>query len=124
MRLIKEILNWILIIAIMFSLASCGAYFYDCVTYSETFEYGLTELSDGIYGYYNSVASNIPSENYDMIVLCLNGQIYTLKGDVNIHYTDGECKLIWHDVKIVNGDTYEVYVPAGTIEMRPNLVQS
>lgn len=124
MRFIKKLFIYILIIAIVFGLASCTKYFYECATYSETFEYQLTELSDGVYGYYNAVASNIPSENYEMIVLCLNGSVYTLKGDVNIHYTDNVCKLIWHDVKTVNGDTYEVYVPPCSIEMRPNLVQS
>lgn len=124
MRIVKGIFVCILIIAIVFYCVSCMGYVHECHTYNKTFEYTLTELSDGVYGYYNAVTSNIPAENYEMIVLCLNGQIYTLKGDVNIHYTDGECKLIWNDVKLVNGDTYEVYVPSGTIEMRPNLVQS
>lgn len=124
MKFIKKILVCILIIAIVLGCVSCMRSCHEYSTYSNTFEYTLTELSDGVYGYYNAVTSNIPAENYEMIVLCFNGQIYTLKGDVNIHYTDNECKLIWTDVNLVHGDTFEVYVPSGSIEMRPNLIQS
>ena len=124
MTLTKKILKYILIAAIIFGciygLKSCCDY----STYSETHEYSLTELDDGIYGYYNAVTSNIPSENYEMIVLCLNGQIYTLKDDVNIHYTDNEHRLVWTSTNIVNGDTFDIYVPFDSIEMRPNLVQA
>lgn len=124
MKLVKKILTCVLIAAVVigciYGLKSC----HDYTTYSETNEYSLTELGDGIYGYYNAVTSNIPAENYEMIVLCLNGQIYTLKGDVNIHYTDNECRLVWTDTNIVNGDTFDIYVPFDSIEMRPNLVQA
>lgn len=123
-RIIKYILQIILIAAICIGFISCAKSCHEYTTYSNTVEYDLVELEDGVYGYYNAVTSNIPAENYEMIVLCLNGQIYTLKGDVNIHYTEDKCKLIWTDVNIVHGDTFEVYVPTGTIAMRPNLVQS
>lgn len=124
MKLAKKILAYVLIAAVVigciYGLKSC----HDYTTYSETREYSLTELGDGFYGYYNAVISNIPAENYEMIVLCLNGQIYTLTGDVNIHYTDDECRLVWTYTHIVKGDTFDIYVPFGSIEMRPNLVQS
>ena len=119
-RIVTYVLRLIAIAAISVGLISCAKY----CTYKNIVEYDLVELEDGVYGYYNAVTSNIPAENYEMIVLCLNGQIYTLKGDVNIHYTEDKCKLIWTDVNIVHGDTFEVYVPTGTIAMRPNLVQS
>ena len=124
MKIVKKIFVCILIIAIVLGCVSCMRSCHEYSTYNNTVEYSLTELGDGIYGYYNAVTSSIPAENYEMIVLCLNGQIYTLKGDVNIHYTDNERKLIWTDVNVVHGDTFEVYVPSGSIEMRPNLVQS
>lgn len=124
MKLAKKILKYVLIAAIifgcMYGLKSC----YDYSTYSETREYSLDYVDGGIYGYYNAVTSNIPAENYEMIVLCLNGQIYTLKGDVNIHYTDNEHRLVWTATNIVNGDTFDIYVPFDSIEMRPNLVQA
>ena len=119
--MVKKIVVCILIAGITLGCVSCVNYCHECITYRNTLEYTLDEIDNGVYGYYNAVTSNIPSENYEMIVLCLNGQIYTLKGDVNIHYTDDEPRLIWNERKIVNGDTYEVYVPSGTIEMRPNI---
>lgn len=124
MKLFKRIIKIFLIVTVILGCVSCAKSCYNTYTYSNTVEYQLTELNDGIYGYYNAVTSNIPAENYEMIVLCFNGQIYTLKGDVNIHYTEDECKLIWTDINFVNGDTFDVYVPYGTIVMRPNLVQS
>lgn len=124
MKLAKKILYILLIMAVIFGCAfglkSCYAY----SRYSETHEYNLYELGDGIYGYYNAVTSNIPSENYEMIVLCLNWQIYTLNGTVNIHYTDNEHKLLWTRTNMVHGDTFDIYVPFGSIVVRPNLVQS
>lgn len=124
MKLAKKIVKCVLIVAIIFGcvygLKSC----HDYTTYSETHEYNLIDLGDGIYGYYNAVTSNIPAENYEMIVVCLGGQIYTLKGDVNIHYTDDEHRLVWTSTNIVHGDTFDIYVPFGSIKMRPNLIQS
>lgn len=124
MKLAKKIVKYVLIAAIIFGcvygLKSC----HDFMAYSETHEYNLTDFGDGIYGYYNAVTSNIPAENYEMIVVCLNGQIYTLKGDVNIHYTDNEHRLVWTSTNVVHGDTFDIYVPFGSIEMRPNLIQS
>lgn len=119
MKLIKFVLLIAIIFGCVYALKSC----HDYTTWSETSEYSLTDLGDGVYGYYNAVASNIPSENYEMIVVCLGGQIYTLKGDVNIHYTDTEPRLVWTSTHIVHGDTFDIYVPFGSIEMRPNLIQ-
>lgn len=86
-----------------------------------TYEYSLSEIDDGVYGYYNTVSSGVPAQNYEVITLYFNGSIHTLDGDVNIHYTDSEPRLVWHYVRLVHGCTYDVYVPNGSIEMRPNV---
>ena len=124
MKIAKKIIIYILIIAMCFCLVSCIKSCYEYTTYTDTVEYELMEFGDGVYGYYNAVTSSIPAENYDMITLCFNNKVYTLKGDVNVYYTDEAAKLIWTDTNIVNGDTFDVYVPFGSIQMRPNLVQS
>lgn len=121
MKLVKEILRIILIAAIAFGLASCTKYCWDSFTYNETFEYNLYEINDGIYGYYNIVSSAIPSQNYEVVTLYFGGGMYTLKGDVNIHYTDERPRLVWEKTRIVNGDTIDVYVPYNSIEVRPNM---
>ena len=50
-----------------------------------------------------------------MVSVNINDQIYTIKGNVNIHYVDGEQRLVWTDSNYVNSDTADLYVPKGTI---------
>ena len=120
MKLVKKIPTLILIAVLVLGLLSPVVYIIHCHTYKETLEYNLYEINDGIYGYYNIVSSSIPAQNYEVITLYFGG-VYTLKGDVNIHYTDGRPRLIWEKTKIVNGDTMDVYVPYNSIEVRPNM---
>lgn len=84
-------------------------------------EYDLYEINDGIYGYYNTVSSKAPAHNYEMITLCINGSVRTLKGTVNIHYTNDKSKLVWTQKNYIYGDVLNVYVPYNSIEMRPNV---
>lgn len=120
MKLAKQILI-LLIIVIAFGLVAPAIYTIDCITYKEILEYNLYEISDGIYGYYNIVASAIPAQNYQVVTLYFGGGIYTLKGQVNIHYTDSNPRLVWEKTKTVNGDTLDVYIPYGSLEVRPNM---
>ena len=125
MKTVIKIVKWTIGLAIsaaiLFGFVSCAKYFHDCATYENIVEYKLVEINDGVYGYYNTVSSKAPASNYEVITLCLNGSVRTLKGDVNIHYTTGDPKLVWTQTKTVNGDTIDVYVPQGSIEMRPNV---
>ncbi len=85
----------------------------------EVREYSLVELSDGIYGTLTQVLSRAPAYNYEMITLCCNGNVYTFKGNVEIHYTDSkEPHVKVHVYNIINSDKIWVYVPAGTIEFQ------
>lgn len=82
-------------------------------------EYKLTELDDGVYGIYTVVSSRVPADNYEMITLCCNGNVYTFKGEISIKYTDTvEPYVVWHNYNLVNGDDIWVYVPNGTIEFQ------
>ena len=83
---------------------------------SVTKEYSLSELDDGVYGIYTVVSSSIPAQNYEMITLCVNGQVCTFKGNVNIRYCESGYKLILEDKRHANCDIMNVYVPYGTIE--------
>lgn len=121
MKIMKWVIGIAIVAVIIFGFVSCAKHFYDCATYENVVEYKLLEIDDGVYGYYNTVSSNTPAHNYQVITLCLNGSVQTLKGYVNIHYTTGESKLIWTQTKTVNNDTIDVYVPHGSIEMRPNV---
>jgi hypothetical protein len=117
----KTVLPWI-VIAIVVVLCVLG--FKSCYEYCEyeaTYEYKLQEIEDGVYGYYNTVSSSIPAENYEVITLYFNGSLTTLDGNVTIRYTDTEPKVVWHYERIVHGSDIVVYVPKGSIEMRPNV---
>lgn len=121
MKIIKKILTWVVIIIPAILCVSCCKSCYEYATYEATYEYKLQEIDGGIYGYYNTVNSNVPSGNYEVITLYFNGSTHTLDGNVNIHYTDSDPHLVWHYVRVVHGCTYDVYVPSGSIEMRPNV---
>lgn len=88
---------------------------------STTKEYELNELEADVYGIYTVVSSSIPAQNYEMITLCVNGQVYTFKGNVNIHYCDSKPKLILTDKKYVNSDIMDIYVPRDSIEFAANV---
>ena len=118
MKLAKKI---IMVVLIVVMLAVPIVYIVDSITYKETLEYNLYEISDGIYGYYNIVASAIPAQNYQVVTLYFGGGVYTLKGQVNIHYTESNPRLVWEKTKTVNGDTLDVYIPYGSLEVRPNM---
>ncbi len=79
-------------------------------------EYTLYEIQDGVYGVYNTVVSNVPADNYDVITLCCNGQIRTFKGNIHIVYTEAEAYAKYKNSNMVNADELWVYVPFGTIE--------
>lgn len=85
-------------------------------------EYTLEEVEDGIYGYYNAVRSSIPAYNYEVVVLCIDGQLYNMAGNVNIHYADDEFKCIHKDTNQVYNDTFDVYIPKGSLEMMADVV--
>lgn len=83
------------------------------------YKYQLSELDDGVYGIYTVVSSRVPADNYEMITLCCNGNIYTFKGNISIKYTDSvEPYVVWHNYNMVNNDDIWVYVPRGTIEFQ------
>lgn len=79
------------------------------------YEYQLSEIEDDVYGIHITTTSRAPAYNYEMISVNINDQIYTIKGNVNVHYVDGEPRLVWTDTNYVNSDTADLYVPKGTI---------
>lgn len=110
-------INKSIIITSIISIFCIGILTYiivDSSQYTE-YEYKLSEISDGVYGTYNTVVSSIPAQNYDMITLCCNSQIRTFKGDVYITYTDSDPYMLHKASKLVNADILYVYVPFNTI---------
>ena len=121
MKLVKKIIKIVMVVAMVIGLGSCTKSCWDYTTYKETFEYNLYEMNDGIYAYYNIVSSSKPAYNYEVITLYFADGVYTLKGDVNIHYTDSKPRIVWEKTNVVNGDTIDVYIPYNSLEVRPNM---
>ena len=75
----------------------------------------LSEVNDGVYAIYYNTHSRVPSENYEVITVCCNGNIYTFKGSVQISYVDTEPYATVKQYNLVNSDEVHIYVPKGTV---------
>lgn len=78
-------------------------------------KYSLSEMNDGVYAIYYNTHSRVPADNYEVVTLCCEGNIYTFKGDVFISFTDGEPYAKVKNYNMVNADDIYVYVPHGTV---------
>ena len=115
--------RWIAIslvtMAFAIGIGSFICWMYKNNTHYDEYQYSLVELNDNVYGTLTQVSSSIPAQNYSMITLCCEGNIYTFKGTVEIQYTDTTKPYVRvHDYNITNGDHVWVYVPKGTIEFQ------
>ena len=77
--------------------------------------YRLSEVNDGVYPIYYSTHSRVPAQNYEVITVCCNGNIYTFKGSVQISYVDTEPYATVKQYNLVNSDKVHIYVPKGTV---------
>ena len=75
----------------------------------------LSEVNDGVYAIYYSTHSRVPAQNYEVITVCCNGNIYTFKGSVQISYVDTEPYATVKQYNLVNSDEVHIYVPKGTV---------
>lgn len=87
------------------------------IEYTST-TYQLNELNDGVYAIYYTTHSNVPAENYEVVTLNCNGNVYTFKGHVWISYLIDNVNpyVIYEDCDIIYADKISVYVPEGTVE--------
>ena len=112
----KYIIFWAMagavIIGVIISSSIC---FYNYCTKYEESTYTLEEIEDGVYGYYTTITSSIPAQNFQTITVNCDGCMRTLKGNIQVCYTDGEPRINIKDYNIVNADEIVVYVPKGTI---------
>ena len=75
----------------------------------------LSEVNDGVYAIYYSTHSRVPAQNYEVITVCCDGNIYTFKGSVQISYVDTEPYATVKQYNLVNSDEVHIYVPKGTV---------
>lgn len=75
----------------------------------------LSEVNDGVYAIYYNTHSRVPAQNYEVITVCCNGNIYTFKGSVQISYVGTEPYATVKQYNLVNSDEVHIYVPKGTV---------
>lgn len=112
MKIEKCIRNIVLIILIAFVFTKCVSY----MTWSENYTYDLQSIDDeGNYASYNTVSSNTPAHNYEIINVCYGNRLYTLKGRVTINYTNKTPYIKIKRTHLVYGDEYDLYIPSGAV---------
>ena len=81
----------------------------------------LSEVNDGVYAIYYNTHSRVPAQNYEVIMVCCNGNIYTFKGDVQISYVDIEPYATVKQYNFVDSDEVHIYVPKGTVSFEKSV---
>lgn len=77
--------------------------------------YQLSEINEGAYVIYYNTHSRVPAQNYEVAIVCCNGNIYTFKGDVQISYVGTDPYATVKQYNLVNSDEVHIYVPKGTV---------
>lgn len=85
-------------------------------------EYQLNEMNDGVYAIYYTTHSRMPAQNYEVVTICGNGNVFTLRGSVYISFTDGKPYAKVKNYNIVNSDEIYVYVPQGTVSYQESVI--
>lgn len=83
--------------------------------------YELEEIEGGIYAMYYQTVSTVPAHNYDVVEICVNGNMRTYKGYVSITYTEKTPYVVIMQNNLVNDDKVYLYIPKGTVEHKESV---
>ena len=118
----KKIKNTIVVATIILFIFGALAYLEYYASWSEEVSYDLQNIDDdGNYAIYYTVSSRSPGNNYEVVYVCFNNTMHTLKGNVSITYTDNNPYIDITRTHIVYGDDYHLYVPNGTVIYEGNV---
>ena len=110
------------VVAIVLILFGAISYFIYYASWSEESAYELQNIDDnGNYAIYHTVSSSIPTDNYEVVYVCFNNAMHTLKGNVSITYTNDTPHIDIIRTHIVYGDTYNLYIPKGSVIYEGNV---
>ena len=109
----KSCIIAVLLIALVLFIVIC--WFGKQAEYHES-RYELEEIESGTYARYYQTASTVPAHNYDVVEICVNGNIRTYKGYVSIAYTDKSPHVVVMQNNLANDDKVFLYVPKGMVE--------
>lgn len=84
---------------------------------TEKYECEIEEIQSGIYARYQSTASSTPAYNYEIITVCINGQLITYEGNVEFIFAENENKIkVTERPNIVHSDKVIVYTSKDSVE--------
>lgn len=84
---------------------------------TEKYECEIEEIQSGIYARYQSTVSSTPAYNYEIITVCINGQLITYKGSVEFIFVENENKIkVTERPNIVHSDKVIVYTSKDSVE--------
>lgn len=84
---------------------------------TEKYECEIEEIQSGIYARYQSTASSTPAYNYEIITVCINGQLITYEGNVEFIFVENENKIkVTEKPNIVHSDKVIVYTSKDSVE--------
>lgn len=91
--------------------------FWNWVNETKKYECEIEEIQDGIYARYQSTVSRAPAYNYEIITVCVNGQLITYKGSVEFVFTENENRIeATEKLNMVHSDKVIVYTPKDSVK--------
>ena len=91
--------------------------FWDWANETKKYECEIEEIQDGIYARYQSTVSRAPAYNYEIITVCVNGQLITYKGSVEFVFTENENRIeATEKLNMVHSDKVIVYTSKDGVE--------
>lgn len=91
--------------------------FWNWANETKKYECEIEEIQNGIYARYQSTVSRSPAYNYEIITVCVNGQLITYKGSVEFVFTENENRIkVAEKLNIARCDEVTVYTSKDSVE--------
>lgn len=91
--------------------------FWNWANETKKYECKIEEIQNGIYARYQSTVSRVPAYNYEIITVCVNGQLITYKGSVKFVFTENENRVeVAEKPNMVHSDKVIVYTSKDSVE--------
>lgn len=84
---------------------------------TKKYECEIEEIQNGIYARYQSTVSLAPAYNYEIITVCVNGELITYKGSVKFVFTENENRIeVTEKPNVLYCDKVIVYTSKDSVE--------
>lgn len=116
MKFIKKYKSYIIAVLVVVSVLFIIVRWSENQTEYHESRYELEEIEKGVYANYYQTHSAVPAQNYEVAEICVDGNIFTYRGSINISYIDEQPYAIVKKNNLVNDDEVYLYIPKGTLQ--------